>query len=436
MLALAVFKGKTASMSTLENRSGKYRVIFYVGGQRFSRSLKTRIEREAIASIARLDDNLRRVEMGLLTPPAGADLASFLLSDGRIEKRLEIPAIRTMHALFENYFHSIPTGAIEASTENGMKIHVKHLERILGRSADIHILESVDLQRYIERRSHAKGLYGRPISAATIKKEIVTLRSVWNWSVNMGLLKRPFPNRGLRYPKLTEKPPFQTMEEIVQRIARGGLSKAQVADLWEAAFLTLPEIGELLEYVYEHARQPFIYPMFAFAAHTGARRSEMIRSEIMDIDFKSETVILHEKKRVRGKLSTRRVPLSPTLVTILKDWLQCHPGGSQTFCLSLKVLRSRKERACSGPVTVDEAHDHFKRTLANSKWSKLRGWHVFRHSFCSNCAATGLDQRIINAWTGHQTEEMVKRYRHLIPNQEQAAIQAVFGEYSSGIHYG
>ena len=78
-------------------------------------------------------------------------------------------------------------------------------------------------------------------------------------------------------------------------------------------------------------------------------------------------------------------------------------------------------------MTVDETHDHFKRTLKNSKWSKLRGWHVLRHSFCSNCAAKGLDQRLINAWVGKSAEDMVKRYRHLIPNQEKSAIQSVFG---------
>jgi hypothetical protein len=38
-----------------------------------------------------------------------------------------------------------------------------------------------------------------------------------------------------------------------------------------------------------------------------------------------------------------------------------------------------------------------------------------------------VDQRLINAWVGHQTEEMVRRYRHLIPDQQQAAIRSVFG---------
>lgn len=43
-----------------------------------------------------------------------------------------------------------------------------------------------------------------------------------------------------------------------------------------------------------------------------------------------------------------------------------------------------------------------------------------------------VDQRIINAWVGHQTEEMVRRYTHLIPNQQQEAIRLVFGSEATG----
>jgi site-specific recombinase XerD len=57
----------------------------------------------------------------------------------------------------------------------------------------------------------------------------------------------------------------------------------------------------------------------------------------------------------------------------------------------------------------------------------LRGWHVLRHSFASNAAMKGVDQRVINSWLGHQTEEMVQRYRHLFPDQERHAINLVFG---------
>jgi hypothetical protein len=62
-----------------------------------------------------------------------------------------------------------------------------------------------------------------------------------------------------------------------------------------------------------------------------------------------------------------------------------------------------------------------------SKWEKLLGWHVHRQSYASNCAAKGIDQRLIDEWMGHQTEEMRKRYRHLIPSTQKDAIRSVFG---------
>jgi integrase len=114
------------------------------------------------------------------------------------------------------------------------------------------------------------------------------------------------------------------------------------------------------------------------------------------------------------------------LRSVMKNWIADHPGGEFTFCQETIVPRSKKSRTAPTPLTRDEAHDHFKRTLTDSPWAKLRGWHIFRHSFCSNCAAAGIDQRIIDAWVGHQTEEMVRRYRHLIPSQSQEAIRIVF----------
>jgi len=84
-------------------------------------------------------------------------------------------------------------------------------------------------------------------------------------------------------------------------------------------------------------------------------------------------------------------------------------------------------------MTRDGAHDYFKRTLAESKWKVVRGWHIFRHGFRSNCAAAGIDQRLIDAWVGRTTEEMRRRYRHLLPNQERNAIQTVFGSTNASL---
>ena len=60
------------------------------------------------------------------------------------------------------------------------------------------------------------------------------------------------------------------------------------------------------------------------------------------------------------------------------------------------------------------------------------GWHTLRHSFASICASRGIDQRLINAWMGHQTEEQQKRYQHLFPQQQRQAIDAAFGMINHG----
>jgi|ERR1043166_1113533 integrase len=243
----------------------------------------------------------------------------------------------------------------------------------------------------------------------------------------MQLIESPFPTAALMYPKMREKLPFQTWAEIERKIA-GGVSDVEAKELWDCLFLDLSEIAELLKHVSAVGHQPFVYPMFCFAAHTGARRSELLRLTKSDVDFDADSVLIHEKKRARGKLTTRRVSLSPFLKAVLQEWLQNHPGGLHLFAQQVDVFRSNKRRTDAMPVTRDEASDHFKRTLAGSRWEKLRGWHVFRHSFISNCAARNIDQRIIDEWTGHQTEEMRRRYRHLFPHQQQTAIRAVFGD--------
>jgi integrase len=234
--------------------------------------------------------------------------------------------------------------------------------------------------------------------------------------VTAAIVEGPFPNRGLKYPKTREKPRFQTWQEIKTQIEEGDLTEDKQRDLWDCLFLSTEDIEELLKHVKSNARHPFIYPMFVTAAHTGARRSELLRSQLADFD--RGFVNIRERKRVRGQLSTRRVPLSRELAHVLADWRSVHPGGSSSFCI--------QDRGRFVPISRDEANDHFQRTLAGSKWSVIRGWHCLRHSFCSNCALKAIDQRIIDSWVGHSTESMRRRYRHLFPNQESAALKLVF----------
>ena len=423
-------------MASLEKRGGKFRVVVRLRGIKYSRALDARGERAAQLALLRFEDNLDRLESGSLVPPAGADLLEFLLAEARVAAMPSSCANHTaalpvsdeqltLAGLFAEYFSQLPVGNLEECTIRAMKIHQRQLEKRLGKAFLIGGLTTTNLQSYIENRSRDAGRNGRKVSPVTIKKAIVTLRTLWNWGRQHDLITRPFPGRGLKYPKSVEKPRFMTFAEVSRRVAKLPLSEA--ADLWACTFLSLTEIEELLATVRQRARHPFVYPLFVFAAHTGAHRSEMIRSLLTDLDFEANLVTIHERKKSHDKRTTRQVSMSPLLRETLRTWVEEHPGGEHTFCHGVNVGRSRTTRIKPLPITPDEMHDHFRRTLAGTKWEKLHGWHVFRHSFCSNCAAKGIDQRIINAWVGHLSDEMVRRYRHLLPDQQQAAIAAVFG---------
>ena len=76
----------------------------------------------------------------------------------------------------------------------------------------------------------------------------------------------------------------------------------------------------------------------------------------------------------------------------------------------------------------DAAHQTFERAIKGSKWQKkIKGWHVLRHSFISMLACSGTDQRIIDEFAGHSTEQQRRRYRHLLPSVTHRAIAEVFG---------
>ena len=133
----------------------------------------------------------------------------------------------------------------------------------------------------------------------------------------MGHVAGRFPNEGLRYPKHDEKPPFQTREQIERQLP--GASEAEQSELVGCPVSHAPRRRGRPEPPSGTARTiPWIHPMACTAAHTGARRSELMRMKITDVDLALGIVRIREKKRARGKRTTRDVPISPTLAAVLK----------------------------------------------------------------------------------------------------------------------
>jgi integrase len=412
-------------MATLiHDKHGNCLVAFRWGGKQFTRSLDTKDPAVAKAGVARVEETIMRLKKGWATLPAEAEPGIFIVSGGTLSAKPVVdattthntsaPAALTLSGLFDLYNAQLPAGKKESNTLLTERIHRNHLIRILGSNAPVEAITLAEAQKYASRRS-GEEWRGRPIGSDTIRKELKTLRYVWGWARGLDHLSSDckWELKDLDLGKDRGREPFRTMEEIERRIARGGLSAEEKDRYWECLFLTGEEIQDCLNYVRENATAPFVHPMFVFCALTGARRSEICRSRIEDFDFENRVVHIRERKRDRTKRETiRNVEMHDLLATVMRDWFDRHPGGQFTLA-----------QEGSSPVSIDLASAHFERTLGgHEKWGNLKGFHTFRHSFASVLAMKGVDQRVIDALMGHQTEEMRKRYRHLFPISRERAI--------------
>jgi integrase len=402
-------------MAWLQSREGSWRVIFRHRRQQYSYPVGPVDEAEAHAVKGRVEYLLMRLRQNLLTLPPGCDIVRWLRHDGKPPDTTPARRDTTLAELRDDYLRAHESSLVGKSLKT-IRRHFRNLAGVLGEKLPVATLSLSRLQDYVKSREGS-------VQAATIRAEIVSLRTAWHWGALY--YQEPwgkFPSRGLRYPRAKEKPPFMLRAEIERRISQGG----DAAALWECLYLTPGETAELLEHVKATAIQPWVFPMVVMAAHTGARRSELIRARVEDVDFAAGVVTIRERKRRRGMDSTRRVPISPPLRQALAEYTAARPDCPMLFCQG-KVVRSKKTGRIAEGVTLDEAQHHLGVTLRGSKWEVVRGWHVLRHSFVSALASRGVDQRIIDDFTGHTTDEMRRRYRHLYPDVKQQAISGVFG---------
>lgn len=237
--------------------SGNHHVKFRFAGKQYRRSLRTKMRRTVEASACDIEENIRLIEGGHLELPEDADVATFLPSDGKLlGKPLPTSAI-TVGTIFDKYQKSIPADAMEATSLKTARIHMRHLQRLMGANKPFRTITTADLQTYVTKRSKEQGHRGS-ISAATIRKDIATLCSRGNWAIAQGEITKPFPRKGIVFPKRTEKSPFQTVKQIERQIKTQKLTSKQADVIWEAVYLDTAELNELLEYVRVNLMHEFL----------------------------------------------------------------------------------------------------------------------------------------------------------------------------------
>lgn len=288
-----------------QDPSGNFHISFRFGGRKFKRSLKTTVPKQAQLKKMRMEETIALVEAGRIVLPPNSDVPTFLLSEGKLETK-HVVQLRTLDDLSEQFFKAIPTDGLEEGTIKMMQIHVRTLKRHLGSRFSVDSMKLGHLQGFINSRAGDTGVRGKSITASTIKKEVTTFRAIFTWAVQNELLAQSdFPSKGLRYPKIIETLPFQIFEAVQKQTAKLDPEDAEFQDLWRTVFLSMEEVEELLDHVQKTNVYPFVYPMFVFAAHTGARRGEIMRSHMADmagvrIEFSKAVLSFADNARFTG----------------------------------------------------------------------------------------------------------------------------------------
>ena len=394
-------------MATIQTRNGSHRILFQYAGRQLTFTIGKVTDTEADQWKARTEQLLMRLDQGLMEIPPGVSVPDFLKHDGKppVDPALTRAKLTTFAQLRDAYLETFRGGAVKASTLDTYKKQLLRLEETLGKNFVLSGLSAATLQRHIARRQTA-------VTPTTILKELQTLRTVWNWGARNGLVGGTFPAmKGLALRKSADKLPFMSWGEIERRI-KGG---ADPEPLWECLYLDTQQLAAFLDFVKAEKPDHWIYPMLAMAAYTGARRSEMVRARVEDVDLGGGTILIREKKRAHGRTTTRRVPMTAALADILATQMKKQEGKPYLFGDGHEEL------------TDSQTSGAFDRLVAGSKWKDMRGYHVCRHSFISACASRGIDQRLVDAWAGHCTETQRVRYRHPYPSIQAAALTSVFG---------
>jgi integrase len=344
-------------------------------------------------------------EPGLFIVSGGIQTAKPVVSE---MCRVQLP---TLGYLVHQYLAHAPV-SIEPRTFKSERSRLRNIERIVGGDTSLDAIDLPAAQRYAKKRlAETRG--GKIPKPYTVGKELKTLSYVWRWAVTQKYAHTPPTWRPgeVDLPKDADSGHWLTFSEIKKRVDRGGLSAAEQRAAWDRLYLTDGDLLDLLDHVKRQEMEPWVYPAVTFAALTGARRSEITRSEIDDFDFGGRVMIREKKRDKRKSITFRSVDLHPRLAEVMRDWFSGHPGGRYTLC--------RNDRS---PIDVDTMDNRLETCVRGSKWQVLKGWHVFRHSFISILASQGVDQRVIDSFVGHQTEEMRRRYRHLFPATLRSAI--------------
>ena len=143
---------------------------------------------------------------------------------------------------------------------------------------------------------------------------------------------------------------------------------------------------------------------------TAARRAELCRLKVQDIDSQRMMIRINQGKGGRD----REVPLSPKLLEILRVYFRWMRPTTFLFPGTVKGVRA------DVPITPNVVWLACRQAAQRAGITKRLSPHSLRHSCASHLLEAGADLRTIQVLLGHSRLEHTLIYLHLSPKHLQA----------------
>jgi integrase len=159
--------------------------------------------------------------------------------------------------------------------------------------------------------------------------------------------------------------------------------------------------------------------LFATAAETGARAGELYGLEVADIDFARSIIHVRrsvwegQKQSTKSRNANRAIDVQPSLITMLKDYLNGRQEGLVFSSKNGKPLRNNN-------VLRRRLHP-----ILQALSIREGGMHGFRHGRVSFLIENNTPVEVIKAWIGHGSERMVRLYTHLRPQYRSRGLASI-----------
>lgn len=234
------------------------------------------------------------------------------------------------------------------------------LKRYFG-DINMNLITTDQLKRYLIEA-------GEQLKPASLGHRVRCIRSLFKWTYEEGFIPKN-PAAKLKEPKLGKRIP---------------------------KFLTELEI----EHLREACQNPMENALFEFFYSTGCRIGEVVKLNRDDINFSTNSVIVHGKGD-----KEREVYFNTRCSLWLKRYLE--ERDDQEACLFIT------ERKPNRRMSIDLIRYIIKRISSRAGINKSIHPHQLRHSYATHMINNGAPIEVIQSLLGHEKSETTKVYAQL-----------------------